>query len=85
MEINSHYGVLEYARSVMASHGYRVHSIRQADDGTGSIGVVRSKGKDMSTAVPYSLPVDGDKLHKRLDVLGTSEDTGEAWDRSRQK
>lgn len=85
MEINTHYGVLEYARSKLGQVGYEVTPIRQSDDGSGTLAIARTKGRDMRTALPYRLPLDCDTMDEQIRVLGTTEDTGEAWDRSRRE
>lgn len=84
MEINSHYGVLEYARQRLVRHGYEVSALRQDDDGTGTIRVARTRGRDMQTIFRYSIPCGSDYIDGKIRVIGETEDTGEAWDRSRR-
>ena len=81
-EIQSHYGVIEYARMKLRAYGYDVGQQRAAADGAGSFWTVRRKSvKDMNTVVPYRLPVSIDWLDKKCVIIGCSEDSGEAWSR----
>jgi hypothetical protein len=63
VEVYSHYSMLELVRDRLEPQGYEVYPKRQLDSGRGTI-MVRRGGN--TTAIPYHLPEDLDRIEKLL-------------------
>ena len=81
-EIHTHYGALELVRSLLSPYPYDVAVLRQDADGSGAIRVTRTKGRDMNSVVRYTLPCEVGSLAAKVQIIGITEDTGQAWDRT---